>query len=135
MRGEQERRALRRGRLRERDGGVFLEPEQAAVAEAGVGHVRLGLLPARVAVVVVEPDAVDGERLEQRAEGPHPLRAVALVRRTDALPPIGRRRHPPVRADGSGIRVGLQYSATCSVLNSAHARTPCARSHASRSAV
>ncbi len=108
VRGEQERRALGRGRLRERDGRVFLETEQAPIAEAGVWHVRLGLLPARVAVVVVEPDAVDGECLEQRAKRPHPLGAVAVVGRADALPAVGRGRHPPVGADRRGVRMGLQ---------------------------
>ncbi|MCK7518996.1 MAG: hypothetical protein MZV64_15365 [Ignavibacteriales bacterium] len=80
-----------------------------------------------MAVVVVEPDAVDGERLEQRAEGPHPLRAVALVRRTDALPPVGCGRHAARRCRRErrpGAPSGSRPRA--SVLNSAYARAPAA---------
>ncbi len=73
MRGEQQRRALGVG-VRQPDASLVLEPPQAAGAEARVGHVGHGLLPTGVAMVVVEPDAVDRESLQQLPERRHALR-------------------------------------------------------------
>ena len=105
---EEEPGALRGRGVRQRHARLLLEPAEAALAEAGVGHVRDGLLPARVGVVVVEPHAVHLELPQELPEGVHPAPAVGLVRGADPLPPVRRRRHAAVRPDGRGVGMVLQ---------------------------
>src|SRR5207302_10840590 len=81
----------------------LLERFPAPRAEAGIGQVRDGLLPACVRVMVVEPDAVDGVLDQGGAEGGHAVPAVAAVGWADALPAVGRRADFPIRADGRGL--------------------------------
>ena len=105
---EEERRALGRRHVGQLDRRGVLEAPQASIAEAGVRHVRLGLLPTRVAVVVVEPHAVDREVLQQFPVRVHAKPAVAVVGRADTLPPLRRRRDPAVGADRGRVGVLLQ---------------------------
>ena len=88
--------------------GVLLEPTQATAAEAGVWELRVRPLPARVSVVVVEPDAVHRERLQELSKRGHAGRTIGRVSGTDPLPAFGRRRDLPVWTDRCGVRVFLQ---------------------------
>ena len=94
------------------DPGRSLEPGQAAVAEAGIGQVGFGLLPAGLGVVIVEPDAIDRRGTEGLPEGVHPLAAVARMRRADTLPAVGRGRDPAVGPDRPGVGVVFQIART-----------------------
>src|SRR6185437_3651622 len=66
---------------------------------------RDGLLPARVGVVVIEPDAVDLEVAQGLAERSRPGLPVARVGRADALPAVGRWAGLAVGTYGYGVGV------------------------------
>src|SRR4051812_4279642 len=65
----------------------------------------MSLLPIRMGVVIVEPDAVDLERAEYAAKLVHAVGPIAGVERADALPAAGRWRWLAVGANRRGVGV------------------------------
>ena len=81
------------------------EPGETSLAKTGVRHDGNSTLPTGVAMVVVEPDAINLEFAQNFAKSVHTKSAVARMRRADALPTFWWGADLPVDTDRR--RIGM----------------------------